>query len=166
MKGLLYPALCLVAFALLPGCETVPPGVEQGPGGTIAYEVSLEASPPGAQIEANGKVLGNAPLRLKIFGDKDGTFHDFGSYYYVIRALPLATNQFVQTRVFRTGRWFTPEDHIPQRIYFDMSQNQPPYPVADPGLPVYGYPPYYYYPPVYHGPPMYFYYGPHYYRHW
>ena len=42
----------------------------------------------------------------------------------IIQAIPTKTNQFVQTAVFRTGRWFTPEDRIPRKIYFDM--NQPP----------------------------------------
>jgi hypothetical protein len=131
----------------------------------MAYDVLLEASAPGARIEANGADLGNTPLHLKIFGDPDGTFHDFGSYYYIIRALPLTTNQFAQTRVFYTGHLLTPEDRIPQRIYFDMSQPNPPG-----GPPVYVYP---YGPPVYYGPPPYyygpsvrFYYGPHYYPHY
>jgi hypothetical protein len=169
MKTGLLLAAVLAAIGLLTGCESAPPpGVEAGPHGTIAYDVAIESNPQGAHIEANGQIIGNAPLHLKIFGDKDGTFHDFGSYYYVIRALPVATNQFVQTRVFRTGRMFTPEDHIPQRIDFDMNQPNP-YPgVPPPGYPppagYYG-PPIYYGPPVYYGPTVRFYYGPGY-RHW
>src|SRR6266478_2163433 len=144
----------LAAITFLAGCETVPPGVERGPHGTIAYNVLIESSEPGARIIANGEPVGTTPLTLKIFGDKDGTFHDFGSYYYVIQALPLHTNQYVQTRVFGTGRHFTHEDRIPQRIYFDM--NQPPQPT--PAYPPPGYPPAYYYPPpaYYYGPPVYF----------
>src|SRR5436309_8361312 len=118
MKTKLIMAASVAAAAFLTGCETVPPGIERGPHGTIAYDVLVEASEPGARIEANGESVGNTPLHLKIFGDKDGTFHDFGSYYYVVRAFPLATNQIAQTRVFRTGRGFTPEDQIPKRIYF------------------------------------------------
>ncbi len=150
----------------LAGCDTVPPGVERGPDGTMAYDVLVEASEPGAQIEANGQILGNAPVRLKIFGDTDGTFHDFGSFYYVVRALPVSTNQFVQTRVFRTGHLFSPEDHIPQRIYFDM--NRPPPAYAPSGYPEYPAPPPYYYapPPYYYGPEFQFYYGPRYHRRW
>src|SRR5882762_7243484 len=108
MKGT-WTLLSVVGLGLLAaGCQTVPPGVERGPHGTIAYDVLVESTPPGARIEANGQVIGNAPLHLKIFGDTDGTFHDFGSYYYVVRALPIATNQYLQTRVFRTGHLFTP----------------------------------------------------------
>jgi hypothetical protein len=162
--------LCRVSFLLavlsaaavyVVGCKTAPPpGVERGPHGTIAYEVLVEASPPGAHVEANGQVVGDAPIRLKIYGDKDGTFHDFGSYYYVIRGLPLTNNQFVQTVVFRTGRWFSPEDQIPQRVYLDMNQNTTP-----PAGPIYlapGYPPPFYYgpPPYYYGPRYHFYFGP------
>jgi hypothetical protein len=168
MKGnFVFAAIATIAAAsLFSGCETVPPGVERGPHGTIAYDVLIEASPPGAKVEANGQVVGDAPVHIKIFGDKDGTFHDFGSDYYIVRGLPITTNQYVQTRVFRTGRLFTPEDRVPQRIYFDM--NTPP-PVA--GAPL-AYPDYggpgYYYPPAYYGPRVQFYFGPGYrhYRRW
>jgi hypothetical protein len=129
----------------------------------MAYDVLIEASEPGARIEANGELIGNTPVHVKIFGDTDGTFHDFGSDFYVIRALPLTTNQFAQTRLFRTGRWFSGEDTIPERIYFDMNQSQPPA-----GYP--GYPPPYYYgpsvymypvpPPIVYGPGVRFYFGP------
>src|ERR1044071_4331600 len=97
------------AAALLAGCQTIPPGAERGPDGTMAYEVMVDASAPGARLEVNGEMVGETPLRVKIFGDADGTFHDFGSYYYTIRALPIATNQYPQMRVFRTGHLFTPE---------------------------------------------------------
>src|SRR3954470_3634774 len=103
MKHLLWLISGLSGAAFLTGCQSLPPGAEPGPHGTMAYEILIEASEPGAQIEANGEVIGNTPIRLKMFGDPDGTFHDFGSPYYVIRALPLATNQFVQQRVFWTG---------------------------------------------------------------
>src|SRR6185503_10255157 len=155
MKSSWTLASSLTAAFFLAGCETVPPGVERGPHGTMAYDVLVEASEPGARIEAEGNQVGNTPIHLKIFGDTDGTFHDFGSFQYVIRALPLTTNQFAQARVFGTGRFFTREDRIPQHIYFDMNQRMP---VYEPGMPpAYGYP--YYGPPVYYyGPP--YYYGP------
>jgi hypothetical protein len=38
--------------------------------------------------------------------------------------LPEGTNQFPQTKLFRTGGWFSEEDQIPNRIYFDMSQKE------------------------------------------
>ena len=156
--------------ALLMGCETVPPGAERGPHGTIAYDVLIDASAPGARIQANGEDVGNRPVHLKIFGDLDGTFHDFGSPYYMIRALQLTTNRFAQVRFFGTGQWFGPEDRIPRQIYFDMNSKTEVYPPNGP--PVYGYP--YYGPPVYYGPPWPPYYlgpefrfnvGPRYYHH-
>jgi hypothetical protein len=179
MKATLSLALAGVAALIFTGCDTIPPGAERGPNGTVAYDVLVESSPAGAQIEANGRVLGPAPLHLKIFGDTDGTFHDFGSYYYVVRALPAGTNEFEQTQVFRTGHLFTPEDRVPSQIHFDMTR--PPYPPGGGGPPAYGAPTapgYYAPPPVYYGPPAYyygppgpsveFYFGPHYYhhRHW
>src|SRR5437667_8001617 len=108
------PLICaagLVAAVFLAGCDTIPPGAERGPHGTMAYDVLVDASPPGARIEANGQDIGNTPVHLKIFGDPDGTFHDFGSPFYLVKALPLTTNQFPQTRYFGTGHYFGPEDH-------------------------------------------------------
>jgi hypothetical protein len=129
----------------------------------MAYYVPIETSGP-ARIEVNGQDMGEAPLQIKIFGDPDGTFHDFGSYYYVVRALPASTNQFVQTKVFRTGHMMTPEDRIPSKIYFDMSRPAPNYP---PPSYYYAPPPAYYYGPGYYGPGVQFYFGPGYYhRHW
>jgi hypothetical protein len=157
MRTTLIYASGLAALGFLAGCATLPPGAEPGPHGTMAYYVKVEASEPGVRIQANGEDVGTAPLTLKIFGDTDGTFHDFGSYYYVVQALPLHTNQYVQTRYFRTGRHFSGEDYIPKSIYFDM--NQPPAPA-----PAYAVPQYYggpgpYYGPWY-GPPPYFGPGP------
>jgi hypothetical protein len=131
----------------------------------MAYDVLVEASEPGAKIEANGQIVGDTPLRLKIFGDPDGTFHDFGSDYYVVRALPLTTNQYAQMQMFGTGRWFGPEDRVPERIVFDMNQKPPERP---PGMLVYPYPyPYYYRPyPYYYGGPFFYYGRPYYYHHY
>jgi hypothetical protein len=149
-------AVCTIGLSALfmAGCATpLPPGAEPGPHGTMAYYVSIEASEPGARIEADGEYIGETPLTLKVFGDTDGTFHNFGSPVYTIRALPLTTNQHVQIRVFQTGQLLGPEDRIPQRIYFDMNQ---PAPVYVP-VPVYVSP-----PPVYYGSTIYL--GPRYYH--
>ncbi len=90
-------------------------------------------------------------------------FHDFGSYYYVVKASPISTNQFPQSRFFRTGHLLTPEDRIPSKIYFDMNQPAPTPPAYAPW--VLSAAPYYYYgPPPYYGPGFRFYYGPGYYR--
>jgi hypothetical protein len=149
MRASLVLASGLAVIAIVTGCESIPPGAERGPDGTMAYNVLVEASDPGVRIEANGEYVGNTPVTIKIFGDPDGTFHDFGSYYYMVQAFPARTNQFVQTRGFRTGHLFAGEDYIPRRIYFDM--NQPP----NYGPPQYGEP-----RPGYYGPPGYYYYGP------
>src|SRR5437762_3873342 len=110
MKAKIISGVCLAAIGLFAGCESIPPGAERGPEHTMAYNVLIEASEPGATIKANGEEIGATPVTLKIFGDPDGTFHDFGSYFYVIEALPLRTNQFYQVRQFRTGHLLTPED--------------------------------------------------------
>jgi hypothetical protein len=122
MKRTLQFLLSWVTLSALLGCSSVPKGAERGPQGTIAYFVQVETSESGMRIEANNDYIGKSPLTLKIFGDKDGTFHNFGSMEYIVRALPANTNQYIQTKVFRTGGWFSQEDKIPSRLYFDMSQ--------------------------------------------
>jgi len=158
-------AASFAAAVVLVGCQSIPPGAERGPHHTMAYDVSVETS-DAARIEVNGQDMGAAPLHIKIFGDPDGTFHDFGSYYYVVRAIPASTNEFLQTKVFRTGHLMTPEDRIPPRIYFDMNRPAPNYPPSY--YPDYGPPPVYYYGapyPYYYGPGVDFYFGPGYYHH-
>ena len=145
MKAGASLAISLATVAFLVGCATpLPPGAEPGPDHTMAYDVLIEASAPGARIVANGQDVGTTPVHIKIFGDPDGTFHDFGSYYYVVQAVPLTANQFPKARYYRTGHLLTPEDRVPRKIYFDMTRpTQQPVPVY--GAPAYGYPPPYYY---------------------
>lgn len=138
----------------------------------MAYPVLVEASAPGARIEVNGEYVGDAPITIKVFGDRNGTFHDFGSHVFWIRALPIHTNQFPQVRIYRTGRGLTPDDRIPGRIYFDMTV---PPPAVQAAPPVYVVPPahpgpsWYYYGPPWYGPPYRYYYHGYYhgpYRRW
>lgn len=111
-----------IAFGL-GGCATSTGSkAERGPEGTIAYKVEVESSTPNVRIEVNDDYIGKTPLTLTIYGDRDGTFHNFGSKDYIIRAFPVSTNQHPQTKMFRTGGWFSEEDRIPKRIYFDMGQ--------------------------------------------
>lgn len=167
MRTILALAAGSAAALIVAGCQSLPPGAEPGPHHTMAYYVHIDASSPGARIEANGQDVGQTPVTIKIFGDPDGTFHDFGSFYYVVRALPIATNQYVQTRLFRTGHLFAGEDHIPSKIFFDMNQPAP----ENPPAPAYPPPAYYYGPPYpypyypYYGPGVRFYFGPGYYYH-
>jgi hypothetical protein len=114
--------LLMLSVVLLFGCQTGPQP-ERGPDGTIAYYIEVQSSVP-ARIEVNSDYIGDTPTRIKVFGDRDGTFHNFGSFEYVIRALPKekGTNVFPQTKTFRTGGWFSQEDKVPSRLYFDMSE--------------------------------------------
>ena len=121
MKTIITSTLTLGAVLVLAGCATsTAQKPERGPEGTIAYHVEIESSEPDARIEANNEDIGKTPTTLKIFGDKDGTFHNFGSYHYTITAYPVRPGQQSQTKDFRTGGWFTPEDRIPKKIFFDF----------------------------------------------
>ena len=87
----------------------------------MAYKVQIDSNEPGVRIEANKEFVGNTPLELKVFGDKDGTFHNFGSPSYIIQAIPVKPGQKQHSKYFRAGEDFTGEDKIPKRVYFDMS---------------------------------------------
>ena len=147
---------------MLAGCQSPPPGAERGPHNTMAYYVDVDASPPGARIEAEGNDAGPTPTRIKIFGDLDGTFHDFGSYTYTVRAYPVASNQYPQVRVYGTGKGFSHEDMIPKKIYFDMNQPPSQYPAYGGAAPYPGYSAYGYYGGPYYGYPWYGYGYPYY----
>ncbi len=118
-------AACIVLL-MAAGCASSDPRVsdqgkpERGRDGTIAYLVQVEASEPGVRIEADGDSIGITPLTLKVFGDKDGTFHNFGNPEYVITAYPARNGQMVQRKVYGTGAWFGREDRIPSKVYFEM----------------------------------------------
>ena len=118
--------LGIIGWLIASGCASSGTSSStRGPDGTIAYSVEIESSEPGARIEVNNDYVGHAPLTITVYGDPDGTFHNFGSMHYVIRAFPTdptSTNLFPQTKAFRTGGWFSDEDAIPKRIYFDMRQ--------------------------------------------
>lgn len=117
----------IFSFVVICGiCGCASDKFEHGPQGTIAYLVQVETSEPGARIEAENNYIGLSPLTLKIFGDRDGTFHNFGSQEYVVKAYPVHPGQIVQQKAFRTGGWFQPEDKVPTRIYFDLDAGKPP----------------------------------------
>lgn len=107
--------------AVLLGCSSTPPG-EKGPQGTQAFYVQVQASREDIRIETNNVFAGNSPLTLKIFGDKGGTFHNFGAPQYTIRAAPASTNGISPTQVFKTGQGSSPGDKIPGTIFFDMDR--------------------------------------------
>lgn len=112
----------LALASLLAGCATDGPKPEKGPQGTIAYLVEVDSSEPGARIEVNNEYVGKTPLTLKIFGDRNGTFHNFGKFDYTVTASPVRAGQHVQTKTFKTGRLFTGEDQIPKKIFFEFGQ--------------------------------------------
>jgi hypothetical protein len=112
----------LYLASLLTACRTTTPDSEHGSDKTVACYLKVESSVPGVTIETNKVFAGKTPLTLRIFGDTPGSFHNFGSPEYVLSALPLTTNQFLQTRVFKTGKGSVPGEKIPGLIFFDMSQ--------------------------------------------
>lgn len=118
-KAILFPVAILLA-----GCATTDsPNVEKGPQGTIAYYVPIESNLPGTKIEVNYNVIGVAPVTTKIFGDRDGTFHNFGSDEFVVRAYPADTSYYPKTQIFKTGAFSIKDDMIPKKITFNFDPN-------------------------------------------
>lgn len=119
--------LIALGALLLSACAGDKIDETHGRDGTVAYFVKVESSEPGARIEADGDSIGKTPLTLKIYGDPDGTFHNFGRAEYVVKAYPANPNQPVQYKIFKTGgnlfagNPFTEEDRIPTTIYFDFT---------------------------------------------
>src|SRR5882724_5803502 len=72
---------------------------ERGPNGTIAYHVKIESSEPGARVEVNEEFVGVTPTEVRIWGDTDGTFHNFGASDFTIRVFPVRAGQSPQTKV-------------------------------------------------------------------
>jgi len=112
----------LSAVGLVTGCQSSSSETEHGPGRTIAFYISVDSSVPGVTIETNKVIAGKTPLTLKVFGDVTGGFHNFGSPEFVVRALSSSTNEFTQSKSFRTGKNSAPGDRIPGFIFFDMSR--------------------------------------------
>jgi len=115
--------LALGVAAVVSGCfspDAAGPAVERGSDGSIAYQVPVDSSEPGAKVEVNSKAVGVTPLTIKIFGDRDGTFHNFGSDEFVVRGYPSRPEQFPQTKIFKTGAFGIRDDKIPEKIYFDF----------------------------------------------
>jgi hypothetical protein len=42
---------------------------------------------------------------------------------------PVKEGHYVQTRIFRTGRWFSQEDKIHARLYFDLNVKSEGFPI-------------------------------------
>lgn len=118
-------SLTMSAAFILTGCASTGPQVEKGPGGTIAYSVAVDSNPQGARVEANNEFVGKTPFTLKIFGDKDGTFHNFGRYTYTVTGYSPVSGQAPQSKQYKCGGWFTAEDMIPKQIFFEFGAVPP-----------------------------------------
>ena len=122
MNKILSCLIGLCAVISWTSCQMTAPGDEQGPERTIAFYVEVQSSAPGVMIETNNVAAGRTPLTLKIYGDAPGNFHNFGSPEFTMRAVPVSTNEFVQTRIFKTGGHSSAGDRIPGLVFFDMTQ--------------------------------------------
>jgi hypothetical protein len=116
----------IIVGAFAAGCVTDdPPGTERGPDNTIPYNIRIEASEPETKIEVNYKPAGIAPVTVKVFGDRDGSFHNFGSDEFIVRAYPRNPDLFPQTKILKTGAMGTADEKIPEKIYFDFGPAKP-----------------------------------------
>jgi hypothetical protein len=99
-----YKVSAAVLLAFLTGCV--------GLSTQDATRTQVVTFPSNADIEVNGKRLGEAPVLVTIPRDASGRV----TQNTVIRAIPKTTNQFVQIREFSPGR----TNPIPLRVMIDM----------------------------------------------
>jgi hypothetical protein len=118
-RALVVLSHAALATGLL-SCSSTPKA-DKGPESTKAFYVQVQASREGVSIETNNVFAGKAPFVLRLMGDQDGTFHNFGAPEYVVRAVPETTNAFIPTQAFKTGDKSSPGDRIPGLIFLDMS---------------------------------------------
>ncbi len=111
----------VVAALVLAGCAT-DSNTTKGPKGTKPFYVRIESSEPGVTVRTNDVFAGKTPLRLRIDGDKLGTFHSLEGGQYVVSAVPLSSNQFPQSLTFAAGKGSSPGAKIPGFIFFDMNR--------------------------------------------
>jgi hypothetical protein len=119
----MFQPILILLVVMLAGCASTETKPEMGPDGTIAYYVEIESNEAGARVEVNEDHVGITPIKIRVWGDKDGTFHNFGTSDFVIKVTP-ARDGYVQTKVFRTGGWFAQEDRVPTKLYFDLKQKR------------------------------------------
>ena len=84
----------------------------------------MDSSPQGAVIEADKDYVGKTPCSVRVWGDKDGTFHHYRTRYVELTAsLPGAVPQ---TKRFQTGAAFSPKDTIPKHVFFEFGTTREP----------------------------------------
>ena len=122
MKTKVFLTLTTALYLILIGCKSTPQTAGSGPDGTIPHDILVTANGSGATITVNGQEMGHTPLHVKTYGDRDGTFHDFGSYSFLIMAYPSDSHEFVQRQVFATNRNAGGGDTIPEAVHFDLDK--------------------------------------------
>ncbi|MBV8415872.1 MAG: PEGA domain-containing protein [Verrucomicrobia bacterium] len=76
--------------------------------------VQIVSQPPGAQIEVNGRYVGDAPTTIEVESSTDGRFWRDT----VIKAYPKETG-YTQIRVFNGKSRWAISDMVPSRLSFD-----------------------------------------------
>ena len=105
---LTLPTLAM-AFVLI-GCSA--PLTRQG----RIKQVLVLSEPVGARIEVNGDYVGDAPLTVTIPCSLNGRFTETTK----IRALPIKSGQYTQSKLFFGGFLTLRNDLVPSRLFFDM----------------------------------------------
>jgi hypothetical protein len=110
----------LTTWLLLPllaglGCGSLP-----------KFTVQIDSDPRGARIEVNNDYVGETPTAYKISGNGDRSFNGNwvqGSMIeFVATPPPGRTNLFVVRKTFRPSAFFQQGDHIPEKMFFDLTR--------------------------------------------
>lgn len=106
--GILLVAVTLTVSLICSGCASHAHAVRP------RQTVQIVSQPPGAQIEVNGRYVGDAPTTVEIEASTDGRFWKDT----VIKAYPKETG-YTQIRVFNGKSRWEISDVIPSRLSFD-----------------------------------------------
>ena len=98
MQKCLPQFMVLLVVAGLCGCETVP------------VQTRITSEPPGARIEVNGNVVGEAPVTVTLRQTQN---HHKVKGLTTIQAYPVQEGQFVQTKTLQKVL-------VPEHVHFDM----------------------------------------------
>jgi hypothetical protein len=109
---------------LFPPPDPNKPKPLRGPHGSWGHPVEVLTSTPGSKIEVNKEYIGDSPLTIVIYGERDGVFHR--DMDYMIRAYPVKPGQTLQWKFFTGIEGGPRAERIPKKIYFDLNLERAP----------------------------------------
>lgn len=109
---------------LFPPPDPNKPKPLRGPHGSWGHPVEVVTSDPGSKIEVNKEYIGDSPLTIILYGERDGAFRR--DMDYIIRAYPVRPGQNLQWKYYTGAAGGPRADRVPKKIYFDLNLERAP----------------------------------------